>query len=107
MNAVSRFDANRRKHARGIQRLPAWAPAAVYAAGAVVAAVFLFQFFFRYQYFQNNGVLWRIDRFTQQMCRYNAAQGSCLIPKASSSVSTSTSTSTSVSLKVPSKNHKH
>lgn len=108
MNAVSRFDANRRKRAsRGLQRLPAWAPSVLYAAGALVAALFVFQLFFRYQYFENNGALWRVDRLTQQMCRYDLAKGACAIPKLSVSTSTSTSTSTSLSLKVAPSKPKH
>jgi hypothetical protein len=108
VNAVSRFDANRRKRSRrGFQNLPEWAPAVLYAAGTLVAVMFLFQVFFRYAYFQNNGLLWRVDRLTQHMCRYNPADGSCIAPKRSSSTSVSTSTSTSVSLKSSSKPKHH
>lgn len=99
MNAVSRFDANRRKRTRSLQGLPVWAPSALYAAGALVAVVFLFQFFFRYQYFENKGSLFRVDRLTQRICHYDPAEGGCVVPKFSTSTSTSTSTSLSVNLK--------
>jgi hypothetical protein len=108
LNAVSRFDAHRQKRpGRGFQSLPAWAPTALYVAGALLAIIFTFQLFFRYQYFQNNGVLWRVDRLTQNMCRYNALNGSCMVPRPSMSTSTSTSVSTSVSLKPASPKRKH
>jgi hypothetical protein len=108
LNAVSRFDAHRNKRSgRGPYGLPAWAPSVLYAAGALLAIVFTFQLFFRYQYFQNNGALWRVDRLTQHMCRYNAADGSCIAPRPSFSTSTSTSTSTSVSLKPTLPKRKH
>jgi hypothetical protein len=107
VNAVSRFDANRRKRARSLEKLPAWAPPALYAAGVLIGVMFLFQLFFRYTYFQNGGVLWRVDRLTQQMCRYNPGDGGCVVPKPSTSTSLSTSTSTSVSLKTASKSKHH
>ncbi len=107
MNAVSRFDAKRHKRSGALQSLPAWAPFALYGAGATLAAFFVFQLFFRYQYFDNNGALWRIDRLTQQTCRVDITRNRCITPqqitKFSTSTSTSLSTSTSVTARVPAK----
>lgn len=99
MNAVSRFDAKRPKLLQGFQRVPAWAPVALYAAGVLIAAFMIFQLFFRYQYFQNAGALWRVDRLTQRTCRYSLTTEGCIVSKFSPSTSTSTSLSTSVYLK--------
>jgi hypothetical protein len=70
--------------------------------GVVVAAIlfvallaFLFQAFGRYQYRVDDGVVWRIDRITQQVCRVTHGVAYC-----SGSVSTSTSTSLSPSTSV-------
>jgi hypothetical protein len=105
LNAVSRFDANRHKRG-GLQRLPVWVPAAIGAAGALVLMLFVFQFFFRYQYFTNSGSLWRLDRLTQQTCQVSVKEGGCVAPRFSTSTSTSTSTSPSLSVKyVPKKKH--
>lgn len=98
LNAVSRFDAYRNK--KRSEALPRWAQSALYAAAAAAIFMFAFQFFFRYQYIQTNGVVWRIDRLTQQSCRMNGSV--CFAPakpKFSTSTSVSTSLSTSVSLK--------
>jgi len=98
LNAVSRFDAYRKK--KRSEALPVWAQSALYAAGAIVLFTFAFQLFFRYQYVTTNGAVWRVDRLSQQTCRMEGAE--CLMPgkpKFSTSVSTSTSLSTSVSLK--------
>lgn len=112
MNAVSRFDANRKKQWRGLRGLPTWAQPTLYTAGALVAAFFIFQLFFRYQYLETNGALWRVDRLTQQTCQVNIGQARCATsppthPTISTSVSTSTSLSTSVSLKPALPKHKH
>lgn len=56
------------------------------------------QFFARYQYVVENGVVWRIDRLTQQACRVTYGHANCALPS-SRSVSTSTSLSTSPTLK--------
>jgi hypothetical protein len=100
VNAVSRFDAKRHKKLRGSAGLSAWAPTTLYAAGAAIAALFLFQLFFRYQYFDNNGALWRVDRLTQQTCRVDSTRSHCAAPQKITKFSTSTSTSTSTSLSV-------
>jgi hypothetical protein len=109
LNAVSRFDANRRKRGRNFPGLPPWGQPALYAAGALVLVLLVFQLFFRYEYIQNNGALWRLDRLTQQMCQVNVTQAGCVAPKKitkfSSSTSTSTSTSTSLAVKPPKKHH--
>jgi hypothetical protein len=100
LNAVSRFDETRFKRLHG---LPKFAQPALYAVGALLAVAFVFQFFFRYQYLENNGVLWRVDRLTQQMCQVNIGEARCKISPSTAtslSVSPSLSTSTSVSLKV-------
>ena len=76
------------------------------AALAILAAVF--QFFLRYQYIEQRGVVWRIDRVTHQKCRLVNGRANCSAKPPSSSVSTSLSTSTSVSTFVPSrKGHAH
>lgn len=98
MNAVSRFDVYRKK--KRLRVLPQWGQSALVAASAVVLFMFAFQFFFRYEYVTTNGVVWRIDRLTQQSCRMDGLE--CAVPskpKFSTSTSTSTSLSTSVSLK--------
>jgi hypothetical protein len=100
LNAVSRFDATRLKR---WHRLPKFAQPALYAVGAFVAVALLFQLFFRYQYLETNGVLWRVDRLTQQMCQVNIGEARCKVSPSTAtslSVSPSVSTSTSVSLKV-------
>ena len=95
MNAVSRFDVYRKK--KRLQTLPQWGRSALVAAGAMVLFTFAFQLFFRYQYITTNGIVWRIDRLSQQSCRIEGAE--CVDPsKPKFSTSTSTSTSTSVSL---------
>lgn len=98
MNAVSRFDAYRSR--RRFEALPWWAQSALYAVATAAIFIFAFQLFFRYQYIETNGTVWRIDRLTQQSCRM--AGPACLTPAKptfSTSTSTSTSLSTSVSLK--------
>lgn len=95
MNAVSRFDAKRRE----FKTAPVWAPAALSGAGALIAILLLFQLFFRYQYFENHGALWRLDRLTQKICRYSVTSDRCIVPKFSTSTSTSTSLSTSLTVK--------
>jgi hypothetical protein len=98
LNAVSRFDVYRKK--KRLQSVPRWGRYALYAAGAIVVFLFLFQLFFRYEYLMTNGRVWRIDRLTQQTCQMNGAE--CVDPsqpKFSTSTSTSTSTSLSVSFK--------
>jgi hypothetical protein len=78
----------------------------VIAALAILAAVF--QFFLRYQYIEQRGVVWRIDRVTQQKCRLVNGHADCSAKPPSTSVSTSVSTSISVSTFVPSgKRHAH
>ena len=62
---------------------------------------------FRYQYLETNGVQWRLDRLTQQMCQVTIGEARCKISLSSAvstSVSTSITTSTSVSVK-KSKSH--
>ncbi|WP_300609338.1 hypothetical protein [Trebonia sp.] len=110
LKPVSRFDSVRAR-ARAV---PAWAQPALAAVGAISVFVLvlglialIFQLFFRYQYLENNGVLWRIDRLTQQMCQVHVGEAMCAAdsPAAAApapvqhkfSVSTSTSISTSLS----------
>jgi hypothetical protein len=111
LNAVSRFEKARAKRWPG---LPTFATSVLYAIGAVIVVALSFQFFFRYQYLENNGVLWRVDRLTQQMCQVQVGSARCasesnneaVAPKkVSTSTSTSTSLSTSVSLTVKPKRH--
>jgi hypothetical protein len=67
--------------------------------GALIAVIFIFQLFFRYQYLENNGVLWRVDRMTQQMCQVNIGEAPCKIsPSTAASLSVSPSLSTSLSI---------
>jgi len=90
----------------------AWAAPALYGAGALIAVLVVFQLFFRYQYIETDGVLWRVDRITQQTCRITLGKADCASavadtkPKFSTSTSTSISLSTSVSLK-PALHKKH
>ena len=110
MNAVSRFDASRPKRGRGLPKHLRWA---IYGAGAFVAVALIFQLFFRYEFIQNQGTLWRVDRLTQQTCQVSIGQADCTpgsdsgSPASgggpSTSTSTSTSLSTSVNLKLPKK----
>ena len=99
MNAVSRFDTNRQKRFFALPKSVRWV---LYALGGFVAIALIFQFFLRYQYLENGGVLWRVDRLTQQMCQVSIGTARCaaVVPSTSvtSSLSTSTSTSTSTSL---------
>ncbi len=95
MNAVSRFDTNRLKRWRG---LPKSLVTVLYGAGGLLAAALMFQCFFRYQYLENGGVLWRVDRLTQQMCQVSIGEARCTAINASKSPVTSLSTSTSTSL---------
>ncbi len=68
----------------------------VYIALAI-AALCVFQFFFRYQYIEANGRFWRIDRLTQQSCEVVIGRVVCTPVSTSPSTSTSVSTSLSVS----------
>jgi hypothetical protein len=78
--------------------------------GGLIAVALMFQLFFRYQYLENNGVLWRVDRLTQKMCQVNIGEARCKIPPSTSvststTLSTSTSVSTAVTLKKKPKPH--
>ncbi len=55
----------------------------------------------RYSYVVSNGVVWRVDRFSEQACRvtHDGVDCSPLPPSKSKSTSLSTSTSTSTSVK--------
>jgi hypothetical protein len=106
------------------QRILPWAGPALAAVGAlsllasaIGIVALIFQLFFRYQYLENNGVLWRIDRVTQQMCQVHVGEAKCTtdtgdataapaVHKFSNSTSTSISTSVSTSLQSSSK-HRH
>jgi hypothetical protein len=55
------------------------------------------QVFARYQYVVDNGVVWRIDRITQQACRVVQNRVNCAPPPHSTSSSTSISVSPSLS----------
>lgn len=101
---MSRFDATRLKRSPG---LSGYAHPTLYALGALIAVALIFQLFFRYQYLETNGVQWRLDRLTQQMCQVTIGEARCKISLSSAvstSVSTSITTSTSVSVK-KSKSH--
>jgi hypothetical protein len=114
LNAVTRIDTNRLKKWR---RLPKAAQYALYACGGLVAIALIFQFFFRYEYLQDQGLIWRVDRLTQQMCQVNLGKARCATtardpssvrsPATSTSTSTSTSISVSPSLKIPAKFKRH
>jgi hypothetical protein len=85
-------------------RAPRWpkgiATKLVYICSALVFAVlaaYAIQVFGRYQYVVDNGVVWRIDRFTQHACRMVQGRANCGPPPRSISVSTSTSLSPSLS----------
>jgi hypothetical protein len=77
----------------------------LFAAAGLFALAFafatigvIFQLFFRYEYLENGGVLWRIDRVTQQMCQVRIGDAKCAAdPPASFTRNVSTSTSTSLS----------
>lgn len=60
----------------------------------------VFQLFFRYQYLENRGVLWRVDRLTEQTCQVSIGEARCNSVAPSAGVMTSTSTSTSTSISV-------
>ncbi len=87
--------------------MPAFA-AILGIGGALIAFAVAFQLFFRYQYLENDGALWRIDRLTQEICRVSVggarcepdSQGAPAASKFSTSTSTSTSISTSLSAKL-------
>ena len=110
MNAVSRFDTNRLKRWRG---LPKGLVTVLYGAGGLLAAALVFQLFFRYQYLENGGVLWRVDRLNQQMCQVSIGAARCapispsISPVTSLSTSVSTSTSTSTDLKLKRRHKPH
>jgi hypothetical protein len=63
---------------------------------AVLAACI--QLFVRYQYMLDNGVVYRIDRITHQVCRVVQGGVNCAPPSRSRSVSTSVSPSLSTSV---------
>jgi hypothetical protein len=69
------------------------------ALGFLAVFAVCVQLFARYQYVVENGVVWRIDRLTQQACRITYGRVNCAAP-ASRSTSTSTSLSTSPSVKL-------
>jgi hypothetical protein len=85
--------------------VPILAPSVLFAAAGLFALAFafatigvIFQLFFRYEYLENGGVLWRIDRVTQQMCQVRIGDAKCAAdPPASFTRNVSTSTSTSLS----------
>jgi hypothetical protein len=98
LNLVPRFDRKRLKWSR---YLPKNWHRVLYVAGGLLAVGFIFQFFFRYGYIENQGVLWRVDRLTQQMCQVQIGEARCKIsPSTAVSTSTSTSLSTSTSVAV-------
>ncbi|HLY02659.1 MAG TPA: hypothetical protein VKR56_09215, partial [Candidatus Cybelea sp.] len=76
------------------------APPVALTLGGLLVAALMFQLFFRYQYLENQGALWRIDRITQQICQVDVGQARCSTTP-SNSLSTSVSTSTSTSLSPP------
>ncbi|HEY6325814.1 MAG TPA: hypothetical protein VIW73_04770 [Candidatus Cybelea sp.] len=61
------------------------------------------QVFARYQYVVDNGVVWRIDRITQQTCRVVQNRVNCAAPVRS--ISTSSSSSISVSPSISTSSH--
>ncbi len=73
--------------------------------GFVAFCAIIIQIFARYQYIVDNGVVWRVDRFTQQTCRVIQGRASCGPPprSTSTSISVSPSLSTSAHLSVPRK----
>jgi hypothetical protein len=70
--------------------------------GFAVFCALAFQVFARYQYVVDNGVVWRIDRITQQACRVIQSRVNCAAPphSISTSISVSPSISTSSSSRV-------
>lgn len=65
--------------------------------GFAVFCVLIIQVFARYQYVVDNGVVWRIDRITQQTCRMVQGRADCAVPAHSTSTSISVSPSLSTS----------
>jgi hypothetical protein len=65
--------------------------------GFAAFCAFIVQVFARYQYVVDNGVVWRIDRITQQACRVVQNRVNCAAPAHSTSSSTSISVSPSLS----------
>lgn len=65
--------------------------------GFAAFCAIIIQVFARYQYVVDNGVVWRIDRITQQACRVVQNRVNCAAPVRSNSNSTSISVSPSVS----------
>ncbi|MBV8343735.1 MAG: hypothetical protein JO190_01950 [Candidatus Eremiobacteraeota bacterium] len=63
----------------------------------VAFCAIIIQIFARYQYVVDNGVIWRIDRFTQQTCRVVSGRTNCAGPMHSTSTSISISPSLSTS----------
>jgi len=73
--------------------------------GFAAFCALVIQLFARYQYVVDNGVVWRVDRITQQACRVAQARADCAAPlrSTSTSISVSPSVSTSSHLIVPKK----
>src|SRR5579863_4443368 len=65
--------------------------------GFAAFCALIIQVFARYQYVVDNGVVWRIDRLTQQTCRVVQSRASCAAPVHSTSTSISVSPSLSTS----------
>ena len=65
--------------------------------GFAAFCALIIQLFARYQYVVDNGVVWRIDRITQQACRVVQGRASCAPPARSTSTSISVSPSISTS----------
>lgn len=65
--------------------------------GFAAFCALVIQIFARYQYVVDNGVVWRIDRITQQACRVAQNRVDCAAPLRSTSTSISVSPSVSTS----------
>jgi len=70
------------------------------ALALIAILVAIFQLFVRYDYVIDNGVVWRIDRLTQQPCRVIHAVVHCGPLSSSKSASKSLSISPSISTSV-------
>src|SRR5579863_8841322 len=68
--------------------------------GFAAFCALIVQIFARYQYVVDNGVVWRIDRITQQACRVVQSRVNCTAPVHSTSTSISVSPSLSTSARL-------
>ena len=102
MNQITEGDGYGQHPTSWLKRSAAKLTLGVGLLGFAAFCAIAIQVFARYQYVVDNGVVWRIDRITQQACRVVQGRVNCAAPvrSASTSISVSPSISTSSSSRI-------